>query len=115
MGAEIKLGGKVRQLQFSHKAIKALQDHYGEDEFKNINVQEIKHLDTIMWACLLRHNKGLMLEDVEDMISDSLADGETNYDEIAKAVNKAITESQVAKDIQADTKKKTVANPKKRK
>lgn len=106
---ELKLGGEVRQLQFSHKAIKALQEHYGEDEFKKINVKDINHLDAILWACLLRYNKGLLIDEVEDMICDSLADGETDYDTIAKAVNKAITDSQVAKDMQVDAKKKTVA------
>lgn len=111
----IKLGGEVRQLQFSHKAIKALQQHYGSEGFSKINVNDIEHLDAIIWACLLRHEKGLMLEDVEDMISDALDEGETTYDELSKAITKAIEESQVAKEFEAESKKKTVVQAKRKK
>lgn len=103
---EIKLGGEMRQLQFSHKAIKALQSHYGPDGFKKINTQDIQHLDTMIWACLLRYNKGIDLEEVEDMIADSLDNGECTYEDLTKAIEEVISTSHIAND--ANIKKKTV-------
>jgi hypothetical protein len=110
---DIKLGGEVRQLQFSHKAIKALQSHYGAEEFNQINVNDIQHLDVIIWACLLRYNKGISLDDVEDLISDSLDEGDITYEDLSKAIEKTMKESHVGKGIEVDSKKKIVTKQKK--
>ena len=111
---EIKLGGEVRQLQFSHKAIKALKEHFG-DKFDKVDTSSVEHLDVMVWACLLRYNKGIDQEDVEDMISDSLEDGELTYEELGKAIEKAVEESHIAKEVNANAKKKTVTKAKTKK
>lgn len=98
---EIKLGGEVRNMRFSHIAIKSLENHYKipfHDVFKKVNIDSIENIGVMLWASLRKFEKGLTLDEVEDMLDDDIEDGHLTYGEVGEKIREVFEASTIAQE-----------------
>lgn len=113
---EITLGGEVRQMRFSHLAIKTLENHYKipfHSIFNVVNIDSIDNIGVMLWASFRKFDKSITLDEVEEMLDDDIDEGKLTYEELGDKVKLAFQNSAIVKEAKkkVTTTKKTTKKP----
>lgn len=103
-GVYINLGKKERELRFSFLSLKALEQHYNKPVQKvldeELNSGKLSAVVTVIWACLRKEK--LSISKVEELIDDSIEEGEIGLNELIEKLTEAINESAIIKSTKQD-------------
>lgn len=95
--AEINLGGKRRELKFNFKSMVALEKQYNKPIAKIFNEEmqseSLGNMVTMIWSALIHEDKKLTTNRVENMISDSIDNGELGMDDLGDAIKETMDDS----------------------
>lgn len=105
--AFITLGGKEYELKFTYKSLRAIERHYDKGVFKVFAEESMEKLETInvfLWACLKREKafKSKSVDDVVDLLDESLDNGELTLNTLTKALETAFTQSTLLKGAEGE-------------
>jgi hypothetical protein len=101
----IKLDGKERELKFTYKTLKTLEDRYDIDlneiiDKLNSGVR-IETINTFIWAMLKNKNGWLeaSIEDIEDAIDEAIENEEFGIDDLAEYLRDTLVNSVLLKNL----------------
>lgn len=104
--AEVTLGGKRRELKFNFKSMLALEKHFQKpinQIFENeMQSQSLGTMIVVFWSFLINDDKKITPNKVEDLISDSIDNGEITMEELGSKISETMDESLITQSSGSD-------------
>lgn len=107
--ALITLSGSERELKFTFKSLRALEDYYKQPiakVFEDKDRQEsLENLTVFLWSCLRNKDRSLTFDNVEDLLDESLENGDITFNDLSVKITEALNESVIVKQAKGNAAK----------